>query len=83
MNLEEIRKRQHASPFRPFVLHLSDGRNAMVDHPELIIVPPDDADTVIVWELPGGSRILDAGAIVEISLLQTKNGRGKSKSRRR
>jgi hypothetical protein len=36
MTIEEIRKFRNAEPFRPFRLHLSDGRRFLVKHPENI-----------------------------------------------
>ncbi len=66
MSLDEVRVYQHRSPFRPFTLFLADGRTATVDHPEVILVPPD-GDTVIVWEPPRHTRLIDLASIVEIA----------------
>jgi hypothetical protein len=38
INAEEIRRLQKQTPFRPFKLHLSDGRSFAVTHPEQFIV---------------------------------------------
>jgi hypothetical protein len=38
INAEEIRTLQKQTPFRPFKLHLSDGRSFAVMHPEQFMV---------------------------------------------
>jgi hypothetical protein len=38
MNIDEIRKYYYSSPFHPFTLHLADGRDVAVGHPELMII---------------------------------------------
>ena len=35
---DEIRKARGRRPFRPFVLHVADGRSFRVGHPELVFV---------------------------------------------
>jgi hypothetical protein len=37
MNTEQIKLRLHGG-FRPFILHLSDGRQFRISHPEFILV---------------------------------------------
>ena len=36
MNISTIREAKFAQPFRPFRLHLVDGRNFLVRHPEFL-----------------------------------------------
>jgi len=36
MTIEQLRKMHTARPFRPFEIHLADGRSIPVDHPELL-----------------------------------------------
>ena len=38
LNLENLKQRVRGGGFKPFTLHLSDGRNLPVGHPELIVV---------------------------------------------
>jgi len=38
MTAEQIRQAQQAAPFRPFTIHLADGRAFPVDHPELVLL---------------------------------------------
>ncbi len=57
MTIEYFRAALRALPFRPFVMHLADGREVPVRHPELavststgrttVVVQPDDTLTII------------------------------------
>ncbi len=57
MTLEKIRSVCGHQPFRPFVLHLPDGRNVLVEHPDfvsfeegdrvVVITHPDDTESLI------------------------------------
>lgn len=41
MNADSIRTFLKATPFVPFKLSLQDGREFVVDHPELLVILPD------------------------------------------
>lgn len=57
MNVEQIGRFLKAQPFRPFVIHLADGRDVPVSHREFVmpslsgrtlsVYPPDDTLNVI------------------------------------
>ena len=83
MLIDELRTRREARPFRPFTPGLNDGRTAIVDHPELMIIPPDRDELVFVYEVPGGLRIIDVPSISEISIVSRKNGSAKSRRKPR
>jgi hypothetical protein len=36
--MNEVRQAMHAQPFRPFVIHLVDGRSLQVPHPDFVAV---------------------------------------------
>ncbi len=38
MTINEFREALHAVPFRPFVIHLADGREVPVGHPDFAMV---------------------------------------------
>jgi hypothetical protein len=40
MTLEKIRDAWAARPFRPFRIHMADGRSVLVRHPELLAMAP-------------------------------------------
>ena len=44
MNISTIREAKFAQPFRPFRLHLVDGRNFLVRHPEFLFLDPTGRD---------------------------------------
>lgn len=83
MTFEEIREAVEKRPFRAFTLHLNDGHSAVVDQPELIILPPDTEDVVVVYEVPGGVRIIDVAAVTELSMgVVRRNAKAKPKRKR-
>ena len=67
MELDAIRTCCTARPFRPFTVHLSDGRSFPVAHPDFLIVAPNST-TVIVFHEAGGFDILDPAQITGIAL---------------
>jgi hypothetical protein len=80
MIFEKIREAVEKRPFRAFTLHLNDGHRAVVDHPELMILPPDTQEVVVVYEVPGGVRIIDVDSVTEISMgVVRRNGKSKPK----
>jgi len=57
MNVEQLREVHQARPFRPFTLHIADGREITVPHPEflaqfptgravIVTQPNDDYDVI-------------------------------------
>jgi len=51
MRLDDFRQLVHAQPFKPFRLHLADGKSLRVPHPDFMLVARDTI--VIASELPG------------------------------
>ena len=49
MTIEQLRAAHRAQPFRPFVMHLADGREIPVKHLDLIMTAPS-VRTVIVYQ---------------------------------
>ena len=52
MKPQELRDLVHASPFKPFRLHLADGKDLRIPHPDFILVTHDMV--AVANELPGG-----------------------------
>lgn len=48
MNFEKLRQVSRARPFKPFTIHLADGRDLKVIHPELVIFTRDSRTGVVV-----------------------------------
>ena len=72
MTVDQVRKVQQASPFKPYKLCLADGRSFEVRHPELVLITPggrtvvlavsDDAVTIIDLLLVTSIDIVDGSA---------------------
>lgn len=58
MKASELRRAHRARPFRPFRLHLADGREIPVTHPENLMVS-SDGRCVAVYVPREGTEILD------------------------
>ncbi len=71
MNLEEIRRRLQGG-FKPFTLHLSDGRKYDVPHPEFIMVT---RRSVAVADPHGFIDVLDPLHIVSVKDLVPRKAR--------
>lgn len=82
MHFEELRRRHTARPFHPFTLFLNDGRAAVVDHPELMILPPDNDAFAYVYEVPGGLRIIDVPSITEIGFVDRRKNKPEPRKKR-
>ena len=58
MTVEQLKNTQHAQPFRPFTIHMADGRSFFVKHPDFMARSPSGR-TVIVYGDDDGHIILD------------------------
>ena len=47
MNVKNIKEFCEHKPFRPFNVHLADGRAIPVEHPELVFFPPNNQEVLI------------------------------------
>ncbi|MBI2925942.1 MAG: hypothetical protein HYY24_09585 [Verrucomicrobia bacterium] len=73
MTIETMREFYEARPFRPFTLHLADGRNVTVQHPEFMAYHPEGG-TLVVFQPGGALKILDVNLITEIETLSQPRG---------
>jgi hypothetical protein len=53
MTIESLDRAYRASPFRPFALHLRDGRSVPVPHPEFLSFNPKGRTAVVMDERDG------------------------------
>ncbi len=79
MNLEEIRNAVRAQPFRPFTLHLADGRHIPVKHSEFAFITPSGR-ALIVYQPDESSNVIDIVLVTDIAF--GSNGRAPGKRRR-
>ena len=71
---QNIRDLVHQAPFKPFRLHLSDGKDMRVPHPDFALVSADFV--VVAAELPGGVpggiNLVPYEHIVRVEMLPAK-----------
>jgi hypothetical protein len=67
MRSEDIHKIQHVQPFQPFVVHVADGRQFLIDHPEFILVSKSER-TVVIDDVQGNLEILNPMLISSLSV---------------
>ena len=67
MTLEHVRTLYDASPFRPFTLHLADGRAIPVQHREFLASAPSGR-TVIVFQPDDSFNIIDLLLVTDVEV---------------
>ena len=74
MTIQQLRAAQKATPFRPFSIHMADGRSFPVPHPDFLSMSPTGR-TVIVYEQDDAFSILDLLPMTEIQMTQNSEAR--------
>jgi len=67
MTIEKIRDLYDAKPFRPFLIHLADGRSLPVLHREFIAHAPSGR-TMVVYQPDDSLNIVDLLLITDIEI---------------
>jgi hypothetical protein len=67
MTVEQLKSVMHAQPFRPFTIHMGDGRAFFVSHLDFISRSPSGR-TIIVHGNDDGHSILDMLLVTEIEV---------------
>jgi hypothetical protein len=75
VNVNNIRELCEEKPFRPFQVHLADGRAIPVEHPELVFFPPSKQE-VLIYQRDNSFDFVD---VFQITSLR-KKGRAPGKS---
>jgi hypothetical protein len=80
MTIEKLREIHRSQPFRPFTMHLADGGQLTVTHPESLAYSPSGR-TVIVVRPDESSAWVDLLLIsrIEVGNGSSRNGRRKRK----
>ncbi len=79
MTIEQLRQLYNAQPFRPFVIHLADGRALPVDHREFIMTVPSGR-TIVMAQPDDRLNIIDLLLVTDLEIGPAGNG---SRRRRR
>ena len=67
MDVDTLREHYRERPFQPFRIHMSDGRQVRVDHPELMMISPGGV-TAVVYERDGRHHFLAIDLITGVEL---------------
>lgn len=73
MTIEQLRTAYSAQPFRPFVIHLADGRQVAVSSREFIMAVPSGR-TIVVCQSDDTLNIIDLLLITELEIRPSSNG---------
>lgn len=76
MRTDEFRNLRDAQPFRPFAIHLADGREIPVRHQEFALLSPSGR-TVIVYQPDDSFEVVDLLLVTSLAV----NGKRSSKAR--
>jgi hypothetical protein len=78
MNVKSIKEFCEEKPFRPFTVHLADGRSIPVEHPEMVLYPPSGQE-VMIYQPDNSFDFIDVFQIT--SLRQKRKPAGKSQKK--
>lgn len=71
MTVEQLKQMWKSEPFRPFVLHLADGRGISVVHRDFLM-PSPSGRTVIVYQPDDSFNVID---LLLVTDLEVSNGK--------
>jgi hypothetical protein len=74
MTTDQLRNIWKAEPFRPFIIHLADGRQVEVAHPEFLSRSPSGR-SIIVYQPDESFNVIDLLLVTDLEV--NSNGRGK------
>ena len=78
MTIEQMRAAYQAQPFRPFVIHVADGRAIPVDHREFIMTVPSGR-TIVVAQPDDTLNIIDLLLVTDLEIKPATNGSGRKR----
>jgi hypothetical protein len=79
LTIEKLREVHKAQPFRPFELHMADGRSLRVDHPEFLATSPSGR-TAVVYLPDDRLEIVDLLLVSSIGLGNGSPGEREARS---
>lgn len=69
MRVGEIRETLRKQPFRPFRIHLADGRQFPIDHVDFLLISRSER-SIVVADLNGGYEIIDPMLVASLSVAE-------------
>ncbi len=82
MTGEQLLKHMKGQPFKPFDIHLADGRVLEVKHPEFVLYVPGMRTCVVADPKGGGYDAVDLLLVTSIHVRE-RDGNGKPRRKRR
>jgi hypothetical protein len=73
MTIEKLRAAYEAQPFRPFIIHLADGRQVPVISREFMLTVPSGR-TVVVCQPDDTLNIIDLLLVTDLEIKPAANG---------
>ena len=71
MTIEQLKQLYNSTPFKPFIIHLADGRRIPVKHHEFMATSPSGR-TIVVYEADDSFNIID---LLLVTSLEVKDGK--------
>ncbi len=65
MRIDELKRAKNERPFRPFLIHMADGREINVRHPDAVAW---DNPRIAICATPGGWEVIDVALITSLAL---------------
>jgi hypothetical protein len=78
MTVEQLRAAYERQPFRPFIIHLANGREYSVPSREFMYVPPNSR-TFAVYQPDEAIHLIDLLLVAELEFRPMGNGTRKRK----
>jgi hypothetical protein len=75
MTVDQLRNVCTAKPYQPFTIHLADGRDIYVRHPDFIITVPSGR-TAIVYQPDDSFNIVDLRLVTALEVVPGSSGSG-------
>lgn len=70
-----IRELLNATPFQPFVIRMTDGREYRIDHPEFVLAAASDVPQITLEEPDGSQHWLSVLLITSVERVPAAVGR--------
>lgn len=77
MNVDSLRQLHRAAPFKPFRIHLADGRHFDIEHPEFLAYAPKGR-TAVIMHVDDSFEIIN---LLLVSSLEVLNARRQNSRR--
>jgi hypothetical protein len=82
MTTDQLRNLWKAEPFQPFTIHLADGREFPVVHPEFLS-RSQSGRTIVVHQPDESFNIIDLLLVTDLEVIPNGNGKSRRRGRRK